>query len=386
MNTYTDSRQVKPMLPRAAVLVSLMVVTLAAGCGEPLESEAVSYGEAEREIRDCSSGTCSDPTNGQGIYVAKDFGYCIPYSREQFFCPEYFSQTSSGAALTGLVIGAKGETVATAETLSAATGRWLGVTVDVLRVALDSHGLVIVVNPGSGEKELSGSDLNGVIIDLKSTTQAAFSLRIRPSGPDNGVELYQAEYFAAATATWESYCADGVGKVAFLPQRTVDDVTAKVKEDAGKSALTMACRTGAIATCMVWGYRPHEETDSERAKLLDVAYGACLQAKRAAYFVQSGDYKSYTVEGTHIALQDAYGIMNAPPVAGVEAVWGPEGALCFSPAYRRIPNPGAPPMPALPGVLPVPECDERLHEAAQLGQLQLSLTGDAPLATGPVTP
>ncbi|KFE70160.1 hypothetical protein DB31_5202 [Hyalangium minutum] len=369
--------------------MSLLALTLTVGCGEPLEAEAEAEALGQQEApmgrldTGCTSGNCSDPTNGQGIYIAKGFGYCIWLHRDIYFCPEYFSQSQSGPQLTGQTVNSKGESLTQAVTFPVA-GRRLGLPVDVLRIGLNAQDLVIAYKDASGYYELSGTDLGNLELDLQNSTLGAFSLRFRPAALDKGVMLYEAEYIRASMSAWAPTCQDSAGKVAFIPERRVDPVTAKVAKDTDSGVVTMACRTGAIATCMVWGYRPHEVSDPERQSMADTAYATCLQAKRAAYFVQSGDYASYTTEGTHIALQDLYGIMNVS-MPGVEAVWGPEGARCFSESYRRIPNPGAV-LPALPTVIPVPACDQRLHTAAQSGTLQSELREDAPLATGPYVP
>jgi hypothetical protein len=392
MSPDTDRPSLKSAMSWVSTAaISLVALALAAGCGGPIESElgAEALGQQEASIdreedSGCTSGNCSDPTNGQGIYVAKGFGYCIWINRETFFCPESFSQsTSGGTQLTGQTINSQGETI-TQEVTFPVAGRRLGLPVDVLRISLNAQGLVIAYSDASGYHEVSGNDLGILELDLKTVSQVAFTLRFRPEALESGVMMYRAEYFRESASAWQPTCQDGVEKVAFLPERKVDPVRAKVQLDTQSEVLTMACRTGAIATCMVWGYRPHEETDRERAALIDIAYGSCLQAKRAAYFVQSGDYSSYTAEGTHIEMQDRYGIMNGV-LPGVEAVWSPEGAVCFSPAYRRIPNPGVV-LPSLPSVIPVPECDTDLHEAARNGVLQSLLEDKEPLATGPYQP
>lgn len=379
MSPSTDRPSLKPSL------MSLLALVLAAGCGGPLEAETEALGqhEAAMERTDpggCTSGNCSDPTNGQGIYVAKGFGYCIWLNRETFYCPEFFSQSKTGPQLTGQTVNAKGETIHSEVTFPV-TGRRLGLPVTLQRLALNGQDLVIAYSDASGDHEASGSELLNLELDLKNFNQVLFTLRFRPVALESGVMQYRAEYFRESAGTWQPTCQDGVEKVAFLPERKVDPVRAKVALDTESEVLTMACRTGAIVTCMVWGYRPYEQTDPDRTAAIDVAYASCLQAKRAAYFVKSGDYASYTAEGTHIEVQDWYGFMNGS-MPGVEAVWGPEGASCFSPTYRRIPKPGVT-LPSLPAVLPVPDCDQRLHNAAHQGTLQLELGGEAPLATGP---
>jgi hypothetical protein len=190
------------------------------------------------------------------------------------------------------------------------------------------------------------------------------------------VGLYQTEYTTQALKAWQPSCADGVGVTAFLPQRTVNSESALMTQDTDQ--VTMACRTGAIATCMVWGYKPWKAAPGEESRA-DFMYGSCLQAKRAAYFVQSGDFNSYTRPGTPIAVQDKAGIMYTS-MPGVEALWNPEGAVCFSPEFRRVPPDLM--VPTLPADVSRPACNARLHQLAHDGQLLEALGDSAPLATG----
>jgi hypothetical protein len=249
--------------------------------------------------------------------------------------------------------------------------------VDLVRIDARSEGVIFTIWDGAKMLELEGSAVEEVVLEFPREAPR-FQLRLQVSLADKGIAVYTVQYNVDLTApTWTSYCADDFKTAAFLPQRNVDGVSAHVTVDADQ--VTMGCRSGAIATCMVWGYRPWEANPDDQPKA-DTLYGSCLQAKRAAYFVQSGDYNSYTVKGTPLSVQDKAKIMNYP-MPGVEAVWSPDGAVCLSPEFRRVPLPGSS-LPALPAVISLPPCNEQLHAAAAQATLSGLLAQSAPLATG----
>jgi hypothetical protein len=383
MESGFDSR----LTGRAVALISLVAVTWAAGCGELPESTGLASQEAPMTRMDnCPTGTCNGTgNNGKGLFIASNLSYCFPIAATKRFCPEHFSNDADaeGVTLTGSIHDAGYAFPTGAVTLSfEATGEYRGLPAAVKSFSANSQGITVTVMEGPTELLVTGSQLSDLILELSGPFEGAvvkFSMRFAPALPENGVALYQAEYQLDGSSTWQPYCSDSAGTVAFLPERWVDGESGHVSP--GEPSAAMSCRSGAVATCMEWGYRPWEASPEEQNQA-DYLYGACLQAKRAAYFVASGDYNSYTVNGTHIAIHDRE-LIKDDTMPGVEAVWGPGGAVCFSPEYRRIPSPGSQ-LPALPAVLPVPECNERLHESATLGQLWQHLPYNSPLATGPV--
>lgn len=388
MSTSADLRSVKPTLPKAtAVLLSLLAVTLTAGCGEAYEFELDTLRTQEAAERDCPTGSCNDPSNTSGIYVAEGSGYCIPAMRGVYFCPQGFRNEAGGAYLTGQRLLDPNVWPDPPDNLALRVlGTYRGVPVEVKAIMADNTtgALVAYVTWGTEELRLEGDQ----VLDLQlrfNSQELAFSLRFRSRAEENKIWVHETEYqLPTSPAVWKNYCQDGSGKAAFLPEKVVHSISAKVDTD--KYSTTMACVTGAISGCMAWGYRPWE-ADPSKADHANYLYGSCLQAKRAAYFTDFGDYKSYTIAGTQLTVVDTDGIMNASsPMPGVEAIWSPSGAVCFSPSYRRGPGPGGTPLPPLPGVIPVPPCSAAMHQAAQDGKLQYELTLAAPLATGPASP
>jgi hypothetical protein len=335
----------------------------------------------------CPTGECTDRNNGQGIYIAKGSSYCIPSDvTTSFFCPESFAE---GGDLTGEYVPATGFSDKRSYRTFTPQVTYMGTIVEVRSIKLGPNGIGVRVLDGLNELSVSQGDLAGLRFEFNSL-EFHFSLKINPSQTaENGIPLYEVVYALGSGApeagAWENYCDDG-SAAAFLPSRRVDGASALVTP----GDVTMACRTGVIASCMVWGYKPWEASVSEQYRA-DYLYGSCLQAKRAAYFAQSGDYTSYTVADTAIKVQDQAGIQGLDClVPGIEAVWSPTGAVCFSPAYRRIPKFGS--LPPLPNDNSLPECGalfEYIHEAAAAGHVSgvLGLDPTNPwLTTSPIPP
>jgi hypothetical protein len=368
---------------KLSVLLCCVAAVLAAGCGEPLPEEVLGQVESAERGDPCPIGTCTNPKNGQGIYIAEGSSYCIYFAPERnYFCPEHFSNLTNGTVMLRgqSVNAAQGFPNPPAQQGFVAGGRLGTKAVQVIRVDTDASALAVTIVDSNGDrKRLTGDDVKDLRLEFPANAPQ-FTLRFQPVAPENQVSLYGVEYSLGQTNTWLPYCADGVGLASFLPQKNVHSVSAKIGFEPEDT--TMACRSGAITTCAVWGYKPWEAKDKEQQQQLDFIYGSCLQAKRAAYFVQSGDFKSYTVSGTTIAVQDKYQILNSL-MPGVEAVWTPEGASCFSPQFRRVPPQGSPAMPALPVPNNLPLCDGELDKAAREGALMNLLTDGGPLATGP---
>jgi hypothetical protein len=367
-------------------LISLVAVSWAAGCGELPEPSSLAHQEASMTLMDtCPSGTCPDgPGNGKGIYITQGENYCVYIGYGRFFCPERFYQGDKGVQLAGAVVnGPDGEIVQEELVTYRTVGHVNGVPMSVVHIGVLNQELTFQVQESGTVSEVRPEDLPALVLEFTGFFEAdfTFAMRFQFSVRQNGVGLYEAQYSPDGMNTWHSYCDDTRRTVAFLPGLHVDGVTGQSKQD--RTVTTMACRTGAIASCMLWGYQPWTADETQQLNV-ERRLGACVQAKRAAFFVQSGDYNSYTMEGTPLAVQDTANTMSFA-MPGVEAVWSSEGALCLSPEYRRIPNPGET-LPALPTSNPLPECSEKFQQAARDGLLSNVLDDNTPLATGPLQP
>ncbi|PCC70575.1 hypothetical protein SAMN02745121_05540 [Nannocystis exedens] len=131
-------------------------------------------------------------------------------------------------------------------------------------------------------------------------------------------------------------CVDGQGKRtrALLLGDVWDPATGAKTFPRPDKALTFACKDGALAKCVLFGYRPWATVNG--VSLADY-HQACTRMVRADY---CGDGQSHTTLGTPIHVLDQLGIQNAdantPYV--VEAEWGPNGAVCLNPSNARKPN------------------------------------------------
>jgi hypothetical protein len=399
MNTTTEIRLGgRTSVSVGVVLLSVAALTLAAACGEPLETEAqesLAQQEAPMTLLSgCTTGNCSDPNNTFGIYAATNMGYCITLGSFRF-CPEHFVTFSRGEVyLRGRKVASTGAWPSSPEYLSLKVqGSFLRTTtpLQVDSITTDAAGgLVVEVISGGTLRTLSGSSLQNLQLTVTWDTtpiHLRFGSITAEAQGDKVFWTYNVTYqIPSVSDAWRFTCSDGSGAAAFLKNRVVHGLTAGMQTVWGDvPVVTMACVSGAIGGCMAWGYRPWEASAATQQEA-DHLFGTCLQAKRAAYFVQSGDYKSYTVLGTPLSIVDVKGIMSTSGMPGVEALWTPNGATCFSPEYRRAAV-GTSTLPPLPGTLSVPACTPDVHAAAVAGTLQSEglINATTPLATGPAS-
>jgi ADYC domain len=325
--------------------------------------------QSRAELRvdeNCPTGQC-DPDggpNGLGIYVQEGSNYCLPdYSARPRFCPEAFVNTPTGAVLKvrDLVLRRlyDAEVTATRQAPSASPADITG-----LRISAGNSAFTV-----SGSIAGRPYTAQGLELDTVTLKVAFWADPIAGDVPDRyvhrmTVKLTQEGKNAISDATPETahhlwrydvtyrretgsttpirHCA-GVGggtqgsAVSFLPAREVDGRNAAVwpKPD----VTTMACASGAIATCLEWGYQPWDaagQPDERR----EYVYRSCLQAKRAAYFVGKGDFRSYTANGTQIRRRDQFGFGRntrgtIDDIPYLEALWSPYGAECLNVGNRR---------------------------------------------------
>ena len=327
----------------------------------------------------CTTGSC-DPgdLNARGIYIGNQNDYCLENSHGwSRICPEAFVNTEDGVY------------VALRDTRPSLFPRWYGTL--GARVE-DESGIVLPVNllSVSGDKNLltiqytkppsttvitaQGSALGALKLQLSFTRPAPFPLPLQTYQYELKLEPAELPRYTlsykevGSSAGWKQHCNPGDGtanKVSFLVGKDIDGVTAEVHD--APEVTTMSCQTGAIDTCITWGYSPWNPQPDYLAAS-DYLFRTCLQAKRAAYFVGLGDMTSYTKSGTRILRRDQYGIYSEA-ISNVEAIWSPHGAVCLNPEHRRH------------GDLPVPA--ELLSQVPVCNPAQWSRYGK--LATGPFT-
>ncbi len=327
---------------------------------------------------------CQEP-NGRGIYINREADYCLTADDDRNrFCPEAFVQKPDRVELKGRRFPAHGDPTTNKEyvesyVLSAyiqqgPTKRWTPVTLTAVTTTGPRLSFRYKFSNGT-VGEASGEKLHKLRLTFSQTNQGLFRSPAQlyfvekmtlssDKGPGSSHGLRQRPTLKPVywyEGVWDLpdppsppdadlivnrqklFCPDK-NKMVLLPGKRVDGQTGKVINDQADNeplgTVTMACATGAIATCMEWGYNPGAISfaDDVENRLL----GACIQAKRAAYYGKSGKnksykFESYTVDGKKLNIKDREGVLNFKPEP-LEAVWTEDGALCFNEAKRRASN------------------------------------------------
>lgn len=366
----------------------------------PLPTNACTKGGCEApnvmvaSIIDCPTGSC-DPENpnGQGIYTAEMSNYCFFAVEDQRFCPEAFVNVGGEVRLEfrdrerPRVIEARPLYATYKDSDNAAPQ-----TAKLVSLKGDLTQLVLTYTLGNEQQQrtATGTELNKFTFTINSLEvgpgdahpRYSYEMKLGPAPVEKsgqGVYRYAVRYRDLGDKTdgskpehWTWHCQDKAGPqldtsiVSFLPRTRVSGLSAYLLHD--DNTLTMGCETGAIVTCMNWGYTPWDPKTGQWDNNRDYVFRSCLQAKRAAYFAGAGDYKSYTLNGTKIHLRDQYGI-RSEKLDFPEAIWSPEGAVCFNFENRRRKE------PEVWGLQP------DLHGLKPCTPLEWSLKGK--LATGP---
>lgn len=327
------------------------------------------WGGSTAKMPICSPGSpkCDPEQNGLGVFVARDGKFCLPASGSDRLCVESFVNGPDGVKARLSPAKTKEKPVELEVKASFRPEGFPSMLFPSLHSITTDRGRLVVkysqwtIGPGplpvTVVTAATDAELPFIWLEFAGkydlSAAAAFQLRFKHVGgdtvladgpsPRDPIERYYAEFRSGsgseipAGADWKPLCTDPDGEklnASFLGGNEVDFRTAKVTKNA--QAVTMSCVTGAIDTCMKWGYAPWAgEGDDKRAQV----FGSCLHAKRAAYYVGKGDLGSYTKPGTPILLHDIYGIHKDPiNDASLEAVWSSLGAKCFNLENRRRPE------------------------------------------------
>jgi hypothetical protein len=299
----------------------------------------------------CPTGSCGPGSqNGRGIYVSNTEvrSYCFrdehaaspsfPYS----FCPESFINTPTGVRLQVRDWTNPNyiRDTPVQAWLEPASGTRQPVTLKSIRS--DQSRLVITYETAGQVHEVTGAGLEHVRLGFQLSViddVYAYEMKLNAASGAGGPEelqryLLSYRYKLGSTpSAWMTHCEDSAAgnRISFLGGKKVDGLTAQVTDEPGVT--TLSCETGAISTCLAWGYTPWSSRTGD-PRWSDYLFRSCLHAKRAAYFVQFGNFNSYTKSGTHIFKRDPFGI-NAERMDHLEALWSPRGAECLNLANVR---------------------------------------------------
>lgn len=210
---------------------------------------------------------------------------------------------------------------------------------------------------------LTGDDILGVSLLLRVPDPTGliytnYRLRFRQadalSSRFDDVDGYQMEYKVDGLlgGPWTAYCKGPGGEAqhSVFYQGAQWNPLNGARSD-GDGLVAMTCESGAVATCMRWGYRPWASAPlgNGHSTGLGDYHQACVHMKRASY---CGDSKANTVDGTLIVINDPFApAINSGPADDLEALWTPTGATCIG--SRRRPE-----IPFLGCPLPLPTCPE----------------------------
>lgn len=195
---------------------------------------------------------------------------------------------------------------------------------DALDVTIDGSRLVLT---GADGTTVADDKLVGQVLALGA---AGLSLRIdavAPSESDPEVTLYTVAV-QDPDGVWRNPCPVGIdGSRRLLA--LAGYWTADGRHVADAARFNVTCTAGAIGKCVLWGYKPWQDTS------MWALHQACVRMTRADY---CGDGTGYTRDGTPIDVWDSYGIQRPDRPDGLtfEAAWGPDGAVCV--ARTRIPE------------------------------------------------
>ncbi|NVJ05844.1 hypothetical protein HUW63_11450 [Myxococcus sp. AM001] len=328
-------------------LMGPLLLAVAAGCTLPITGAKPPVGarpDSPSGGGSCPTGQCDPDPNGLGIYVTEGHSYCFFHEKTPAACLEGFVNTPKGVALHVRSMYQRDQTLQLPLHLRNSGKPEDGAHPTLEAIHGNARDFFLAVRKGDEAKKLRGESVSRLVFGFKLPVRLdgvmeglAYELSLEPVSGNRLVVRYR----PMSSTVWLRQCqSPGDQNVAsvLLPQRQVDGLNAAVRPH--DDTLTVACETGAIGACMDWGYQPWTPETHQPDADREFVYGACLQAKRAAYFVGQGDLSTYTVSGTEILRRDAHGFgrdsnNKLQDLGYLEALWSPRGAECLNLANRR---------------------------------------------------
>lgn len=269
--------------------------------------------------------------NGQGIYSMLEHEFGLAQSSGGWHMLGMKNGTNQVLAVWKLTTSGQPDQDAQTAVIEAVQGTS---RFDVLALDAQNAGPTNVVftlrNKATGQTvSKSGDALEALVLKVTfpaSGPSGVFSMRFhKPSSVSGDITLkgYSIDYWPDSNpAVVTNYCTvtNGVAEpVVFVPGTNTHPLSAVRTADS--SFVDMSCASGAIAACLIWGYKPWS-SGSAGPDL----HQACVQMKRAAY---CGNFP-YTEEGHTIYVRDNLNPhINSGSGPTSEAYWGPNGALCL---------------------------------------------------------
>jgi hypothetical protein len=357
------------MMNRHAVY-GMMALWIMAGCGDAPLGDTGKRIQAVGACNPANSGHDCIHLNGAGVYIAatspaSDFG--LRYGRFQWLLTG-FTNTSTAVLANGWYEAPDAPVQQDGQVTGA---QYLGQSYTVRALSVTGTAVTVSLADGAGQVfPVQGAALADLTLQLRvsdpsSTGNLQFVVRFSaPQTLPGYVEdltgyslLYRKDPAGdgIGTGSWSSQCLDpqGLTMPSIFSQGAHWD-PASAARTTGSERVTVSCQSGAIATCMLWGYRPWataERQDNGQAESLADYHQACIHMKRAAY---CGDAASYTTPGIDILMADPFDpASSVGEMPQLEAYWSTNGALCLNqPRYPSAQFQGCPaalpPCPADP--------------------------------------
>ncbi|HZH18402.1 MAG TPA: ADYC domain-containing protein [Archangium sp.] len=359
--------------------VALLTGGWAQGCGPttaPEEEEPTPLVEQGASVNCPGGSPCDGDDNGPGIYVGSAGSNCLWLTTglDLRFCPESFQNIPArhGDPERVRVKGRSWWKGKSTEIISGEVRVRLGKGKETALLAVSPPDTAspsqlgfVYLHPDNAGKRVhaQGKMLSKLTllfaVDIpggKATIPIELSFEETAIPGDSGRKLYryQGAYnnpmsglsgpFCATPADSKSSPTSDKSALEFslLAGHQVNGETGVIQKSG--NSVTLACVSGAIATCMEeWRYYPWNK-DFLKANNADptLLLGACIQGKRAAYFAHpnlgSNDFRSYTVEDTQVSIQDDWINTEAIADSAIEAIWDDKGAVCFNEVNQRRPD------------------------------------------------
>jgi hypothetical protein len=343
----------------------LMVICIAAGCGDATLGDIDHRAQAIGACNPINSGHDCLHLNGAGVYVASsastnDFGLRDGHAQ---WLLTGFTNASTAIVANGWYEASGAPVPADGQVTGA---RYRGQSYDVQALSVTGTEVTVLLEDGTGRAfPVAGVALQDLTLQLQvpapSLTEVLrFVLRFadRQTLPGYVADLTGYSLFyrrdpagdGDGIGSWSSHCQTSEGQT--MPSIFSQGAhwnPASAARTLGSERVTVSCESGAIATCMLWGYRPwataQRQDDGQPESLTDY-HQACIHMKRAAY---CGDGASYTTKGTEILMADPFDPASTRiSMDPIEAFWGPDGALCLStPRHPSVHFQGCPdPLPS----------------------------------------
>jgi hypothetical protein len=334
------------MMKRHAVS-GIMALWIVAGCGDAFPGDTGKRIQAVGACNAANSGHDCIHLNGAGVYIAdtspaSNFG--LRYGRFQWLLTG-FTNTSTAVLANGWYEAPDAPVPADGQVTGA---RYLGQPHMVRSLSVTGTAVTVLLEDSAGQVfAVEGPALGNLTLQLRVpnpsfTGDFRFVVRFAASQPLSGyVEdltgyslLYRRDPAGdgSGTGSWASHCQDSQGQT--MPSIFSQGShwhPASAARTLGSERVAVSCQSGAIATCMLWGYRPWataERQDNGQPESLADYHQACIHMKRAAY---CGDEVSYTTKGIDILMADPFDPSSAMgAIDQIEAYWSPSGALCLT--------------------------------------------------------